>query len=109
MRKSEFLNKLRESVSRAAEEELRGTIWSATDCAYIDCWFGHYESRDSRHVEGALRKYAPETAGVISATDYIPILTARVRKGIAQWTRTDEVDRRAGMFLYGVASQENIA
>ena len=90
MRKNDFLNLLETSVTRAAEEELKGTIWSAMGCPYIERWFSHYRSRDSRHVEGALRKYAPEAAGAGSAREYIPILTERVRRGIAQWTQTGD-------------------
>jgi hypothetical protein len=90
MRKNDFLNLLETSVTRAAEEELKGTIWSAMGCPYIERWFSHYRSRDSRHVEAALRKYAPEAAGAGTAREYVPILTERVRRGIAQWTQTGD-------------------
>ncbi len=91
MRKSEFLSQLRTSVCSAAEEALKGTIWSAMGCPYIERWFRHYSEQDSQHVERALHMYAPETAGVRGARDYIPIITQRVRRGIAEWARTGEI------------------
>lgn len=91
MRKSEFLAQLRGAVCQAAEEALAGTIWSAMGCPYIDRWFSYYAEQDSQHVERALRKYAPETASARTAQDYIPIVTGRVRRGVAEWARTGEV------------------
>jgi hypothetical protein len=91
MRKSEFLAQLRAAVCRTAEEALAGTIWSAVGCPWIDHWLGYYGGRDSRHLERALHKYAPETAGATTARDYIPLACARVRQGIRTWTETDEV------------------
>lgn len=91
MRKSEFLRELQSSVCSAAEEALRGTIWSAMGCPYIERWFGHYREQSGQHVERALRKYAPETARVRTAPEYIPLVTQRVRRGIAEWARTGEV------------------
>jgi Domain of unknown function (DUF4157) len=88
MRKNDFLDALKTSVSRAAEGELKGTIWSSMDCTYIERWFSHNRARDSRYLEAALKRYAPEAAGANNAREYIPILTERVRRGIAQWTQT---------------------
>lgn len=91
MRKSEFLSALKSSVCSAAEEALRGTIWSAMGCPYIERWLSHYSNQSSQHVERAMRKYAPETASVRTAREYIPLITQRVQRGIAEWARTGEV------------------
>jgi hypothetical protein len=91
MRKSEFLDELHASVSGAAEESLKGTIWSATGCPYIDRWFSYYSGQSIQHIERALHKYAPETAGARSAREYIPIVTRRLRHGIQQWSETGEI------------------
>jgi Domain of unknown function (DUF4157) len=91
MRKSEFLAQLRTATCEAADEALRGTIYSSMGCPYIERWFGYYAEQSSEHVERALHKYAPETGRARSARDYIPIVTRRVRQGVAQWAKTGEV------------------
>ncbi len=91
MRKSDFLRDLKASVCTTAEEALRGTIWSAMGCPYIERWFNHYQEQSSQHVERALHHYAPETASARTARDYIPLITQRLRRGITEWARTGEV------------------
>ncbi len=101
MRKSEFLSQLRTAVCSTAADALSGTIWSAMGCPYIDRWFNHYAKQDSQHVERAIRKYAPETASVKTARQYIPIVTQRVRRGIAQWAKTGEMTGVPEEFVKG--------
>ncbi len=101
MRKSEFLSQLRTAMCSTAEDALSGTIWSAMGCPYIDRWFNHYAKQDSQHVERAIRKYAPETASVKTAREYIPIVTQRVRRGIEQWAKTGEMTGVPEEFVKG--------
>jgi hypothetical protein len=91
MRKSDFLSQLRTSVCSAAEAELAGTMWSAMGCPYIQRWFDNYQKRPAAYVERALRKYTPETASARSASEYIPVVTQRVRRGIGEWKETGQV------------------
>jgi hypothetical protein len=91
MRKSDFLAQLRPAVCSAAEEALKGTMWSTMGCPHIERWLGHYSKQPSAYVERALRKYAPETARARSAQEYIPLVTQRVRRGIEEWRSTGEV------------------
>jgi len=74
MRKGEFLSLLRAEVCRTAAEALAGTIWSAAGCPWIDHWFGYYGGRDSQSIERAIRRYAPESAGVTGAESTSPSL-----------------------------------
>lgn len=90
MRKTDLLKGLKSSVCGAAEEVFRNTMWSAMGCPYIERWFSHYENQSSQHVERALRRYAPQTARVTAAADYIPIVTEQVRRGLSQWAETGE-------------------
>jgi hypothetical protein len=101
MRKSEFLGQLRTAVSGTAEEALAGTMWSALGCPYIDRWLGYYGNQPSSYLERALHKYAPETAGVRSAREYIPLVTQRVRRGIEEWRSTGEVKDLPPEFAQG--------
>jgi uncharacterized protein DUF4157 len=91
MRKTDFLSALRSSVSSAAEQSLKGTMWSSLGCPYIDRWFSYFNNQSGAHVERALLKYAPDAASAKSAHDYIPIVTDRVRRGIGEWRETGEV------------------
>src|SRR5437016_14490084 len=91
MTTSAFLAQLRDAVCATTQEALKGTIWSAAGCPWVDYWFGYYSNRDSQQIERALRRYAPETANATIASDYIPIICGRVRKAIATWSTTGEV------------------
>jgi Domain of unknown function (DUF4157) len=91
MTKSDFLARLREAVCHTAEEALAGTMWSTAGCPWIEHWFDYYGDRDSGQVERAIRRYVPESAAVASADDYIPLIAARVRRGIETWSSTGEV------------------
>jgi hypothetical protein len=87
MKKSVFMGQLRAAVSATAEEALSGTIWSTAGCPWIAQWFGYYDGRDAVSIERAIQKYTG-ASGVTSAADYIPIICARIRWGIAAWRDT---------------------
>ena len=91
MRKSEFLDELRRSVCSAADAELAAVGRTAQGCPYIEKWIGYYRTQGSQHVERALRRYAPEAAGAVSARDYIPQVSERVRQAVAVWARTGQI------------------
>ena len=90
MRKTEFISQLRNAACSAAEQALSGTMWSALGCPYINRWLDHYSEQSSAHLERALRKYVPESAGIRSAQDYLPLVTQKLRRGIEQWRATGE-------------------
>ena len=91
MKKSDFLAQLRDAVCTTVEEALKGTMWSAIGCPWVDHWFGYYSNRSGQQIERAIRKYAPDTAVVTSASDYVPLICDRVRKAIATWSTTGKV------------------
>jgi len=91
MKKSEFLTRLRASVCSEAEAAMAGSGQTTEGCPYIARWFDYYQDKDSRYIERALRKYAPEASGVSTASDYIPIVAARVRSSVETWSRTGEI------------------
>lgn len=91
MRKSEFLAKLQISVCSAADEELKAVGRTTQTCPYLARWMKHLAGKDSRFVERALRKYAPDSAGATKAEDYIAPVTTRVRHGVARWAKTGEI------------------
>jgi hypothetical protein len=87
MKKSEFLDALRAAVCAAADAELAAVGRSTEGCPYIEYWIGYYGTRSGDYIERAIRKYAPETAGVTAAGDYIPLITERVRQGVRHGRR----------------------
>jgi len=91
MRKREFLDKLQVSVCATADEVLSSVGRSAQGCPYIERWIGHLRTKGSQFVERGIRKYAPDSAGVAKAEDYIPFVAARVRRGVARWAQTGEI------------------
>jgi hypothetical protein len=105
MRKSQFLDELKSAVCSAADAELAAVGRSAQGCPYIENWINHYRSKDSRYVERALHKYAPEAAGITSARDYIPIVSNRIQRSVSVWARTGQItgvpDELAGQIPRG--------
>jgi hypothetical protein len=91
MRKSEFLEQLRATVCATADAALAEVGQNTEGCPYIERWIGNFRARSSQYLERAIRKYAPESAGVTSARDYIPFVAERVRRGVARWAATGEI------------------
>jgi hypothetical protein len=91
MKKSDFLAELHVAVLKTADQELAGTLWSAEGCPWIDYWFAYYNNQEAQHVERAIHKYAPETAYARMASDYIPVVSERVRQAMGVWARTGKI------------------
>jgi len=105
MRKSEFLSHLRTEVCAQSNDAMKGTGRSTEGCPYVDRWFGYYADKDNAYIERALRKFAPETSVAASATDYIPLVAARVKRSVEVWAQTGEItgvpDELAGAVMGG--------
>jgi hypothetical protein len=91
LKKTEFLSQLRAAVCATTADALAGTQWSATGCPYLDRIFAHYTAQDGPHLERTIRRYAPEAGAVTSAVQYIPFITARVRRAVTTWTTTGQI------------------
>jgi hypothetical protein len=91
MRKSEFLDELRAALCATADTVLAAAGRSAQGCPYIEYWIGYYSTRDSRYIERAIRRYAPETSRATKARDYISLISARVLQATAVWVSTGEI------------------
>jgi len=89
--KQVFFEQLEAAVRNTAAEALEGTGWSAENCPYLNYWLRYYRARGSRFLERAIHKYAPDTLRVTAATDYIPLVTERVRRAITIWSATGEI------------------
>jgi hypothetical protein len=76
MRRGEFLDKLKASVSATAEEELGAMTFRVMGCPWIEHWIEHYRGRQPREIEQAIRRYAPAAAGAQSV-DALAAASAR--------------------------------
>jgi hypothetical protein len=91
MDKGEFLTALRTAVCATANEALARSGRDSEGCPWVDYWFAYYEGRDAAQVERALRHYAPGAGGAATAEEYIPLVTARVRRSVDVWAKTGEI------------------
>lgn len=79
--KSKFLDGLKSAVVKVAEEVLAEIGQSTNDCPYIAYWFDYYASAEAKHIEKAIRRYAPETNDAQNSDELIRLLANRVRQG----------------------------
>jgi hypothetical protein len=91
MRKSEFMAALRAEVCRAIDGALSRTGRDSNGCPYVDYWFGFYETRSAAQAERSLRRYASDVRGATAAADYIPAVTARIRRSAEAFAATGEM------------------
>jgi hypothetical protein len=90
MKKSSFLSQLRIEVRGAADSILAASGRSTKGCPHLKFWLDYYSRRDGRHIEQAIRRYAPEAARVGSARDYIGFIVDRVIRAATVWTAAGE-------------------
>jgi hypothetical protein len=91
MRKSEFIDELQRVICTEADAELAKVGRNTEGCPYIERWMAYYRNRTAAQGERSLRRYAPESAGVTNARDYIPIVAARVRRAVSVWATTGRI------------------
>lgn len=91
MRKTEFLDELKQAACAAADAELAAVGRNSQGCPYIERAFAHYRTMNSRQLERGLRRYAPQAAGASAARDYIPPVCERIRRGVRNWAQTGEI------------------
>jgi hypothetical protein len=92
MRKSQFIAVLRAEACTAADAVLASVGHTTKSCPYIEKWLGFYEKQSSQHIEQALHKYAPETAGARNAHEAIRLAVKRVQRAAFTWAKTGKVE-----------------
>ncbi len=90
MRKTEFLEALRNHVCSVADSVLTSVGRTSQGCPMIERWIGHLRQRNVQYIERGLRKYA--TPGPqAGAHEYITAVGERVREGVTRWASTGDV------------------
>jgi hypothetical protein len=91
MKKSQFMAELRSRVCATADAALVAVGRSTQSCPYIEQWLAFYAAQDSRHIERAIHKYAPETQRATRAQEYFSIISDRVRQAATTWAKTGRI------------------
>jgi hypothetical protein len=91
MKKSEFLQQLRDPISNAAQVALQGTMWSAAGSVAIGPWFQYYAGQSAPQLERTIQLSVPGSAGVTNASAYIPLVSSQVQSAVGEWARTGKV------------------
>src|ERR1700683_3197707 len=92
MRKSQFIALLRAEACATADAVLMSVGHTTKSCPYIEKWLGFYEKASSQHIEQALHKYAPETAGARNAHEAIRMAVKRVQRAAFTWAKTGKIE-----------------
>lgn len=90
--KEEFLSSLRGRVTQIASEVLARMGLSASSCPYIPYWFQYYASKDAAHIETAILRYAPETAGARGPMELIDLVAEHVRQAFEQHVKDGSLE-----------------
>jgi hypothetical protein len=91
MRKSDFLARLYAEIYDTADEILVTRGRTAQSCPYITNWFEYGYTRSGSYVETFIRRFAPGSERVASASEYIPLAVERLRRALLVWADTGEI------------------
>jgi hypothetical protein len=91
MRKTEFLSLLRSAASGTAEETTLPGGGGTTGSTYLTKWIADAATKDSAHIEHALRKYVAGAAEATTAQDYVEAVLAQVQRGVNVFSSTGQI------------------
>jgi hypothetical protein len=91
MRKGEFLEALKIDTCAAVDLELARVGRDTSGCPHVERWLTYYQGREPSQLERAIRRFAPGATAARTARDYIPIVSARMAAGAAQWATTGQI------------------
>ncbi len=77
LKKTEFLQRLREQICTSVGPVLATVGQTTEGCPYLNYWLDLYQTKDATEVERTVRRYAPDSANARNAADYISIVTQR--------------------------------
>lgn len=87
MRKTEFLNRLKEEVCNTVNQALSGTPFSADSCPYIRASFEKHQNSSAAQIQALVIRYAPGAALATNAEGLIQAMKARVYTAALQWVQ----------------------
>lgn len=79
MRKGEFLSSLHRRICETSDQALSGLPLTARGCPTLERWLSYYGGRSVRHIERAIRLFAPGAGKAGSASGMIASIAEQVR------------------------------
>jgi hypothetical protein len=102
LKKTDFLGKLKQPVSAAAQGALKGSALGAAGSVAIDPWFQQYAGQSAKQLEHTIQSSVPGAGKVAGASSYIPLVAAKVGSAVADWVKTGTVPPGVPSGLPGV-------
>lgn len=88
MRKTDFLNRLKEEICITVDQALAGTAFSSDNCPYIKAAFARHQNSNPLQLEQLIARYEPSISQAQSVDDLIQRMKVRVYAAAKQWVRT---------------------
>jgi hypothetical protein len=85
MRKTDFLNRLKEEICVTVNQALAGTAYSSDNCPYIQASFARHQNSSPAQIEALINRYCPSAAQVQSAEGIIQQMKLKVYAAAKQW------------------------
>lgn len=91
MTKTAFLQELRSSICGSIEPVLSTAGQTTEGCPYLNYWLDLYGGKTATEVEATVKKYAPDSARAVMATEYISMVTQRALRAAEEWAATGRI------------------
>lgn len=88
MRKTDFLNRLREEICMTVNQALAGTTFSSDNCPYIKAAFARHQTSNPLQLEQLIARYDSATAQAQNINDLIQRMKIRVYAAAKEWVKT---------------------
>jgi len=88
MRKTDFLNRLKEEICVTVNQAMVGTAFSSDNCPYIQAAFKRHENSSPLQLEKLIERYEPAAARAKNIDEVIQLMKLRVYEAAKHWVQT---------------------
>lgn len=85
LRRSEFLERARQQVTAVVSEAAEGMLMEFAAMAIAERWLADAAGLAASDLDRSIRRSVPAAAAATTAQDYLPLITAKVRRELASW------------------------
>lgn len=104
MRKTDFLNQLKNEICETVNSALAGTGFTSDNCPYIRASFDRYQHSSPAQLMAVIIRYCPSAASAQSAADLIQRMKTKVYSAALQWALKQSGLSGASQVLGGITS-----